>query len=162
MDTLADQCDQILHPVSAPRVRTIRMAAVYGASKRPARMANHILAAARFGKDQNDSVLDPSCRAWQFDNLYVTDARACHLGRRESNLTIHGQLVRVADILKGRPDSMHQQFDQLFTSPKTAVFQKSSSPDRIYHAPYLNATRSERYATTCASPHVRWHHRPEG
>src|SRR6185369_9943793 len=38
-----------------------------------ARCANHILGGARFGTDRRDSVLDPNCRAWGFDNLYVTD-----------------------------------------------------------------------------------------
>jgi mannose-6-phosphate isomerase-like protein (cupin superfamily) len=40
---------------------------------------------------------------------------------------------------------MHAQFDQLFTQPENSVFKVVFYPDRIYHAPYLNATRSERY-----------------
>src|ERR671930_521856 len=40
---------------------------------------------------------------------------------------------------------MHAQFDQLFTEPENSVFKVVFYPDRIYHAPYLNATRSERY-----------------
>ena len=31
------------------------------------------LGGARFGNDRNDSVLDPGCRVWDLDNLYVTD-----------------------------------------------------------------------------------------
>jgi choline dehydrogenase-like flavoprotein len=38
-----------------------------------ARIANHILGGARFGTQRSDSVLDVNCRAWDFDNLYVTD-----------------------------------------------------------------------------------------
>jgi mannose-6-phosphate isomerase-like protein (cupin superfamily) len=40
---------------------------------------------------------------------------------------------------------MHAQFDELFTEPENSVFKVVFYPDRIYHAPYLNATRSERY-----------------
>jgi hypothetical protein len=37
------------------------------------RIANHILGGVRFGSHRNDSVLDVHCKAWDFDNLYVTD-----------------------------------------------------------------------------------------
>src|SRR5436853_2283815 len=40
---------------------------------------------------------------------------------------------------------MHAQFDELFTRAENSVFKVVFYPDRIYHAPYLNATRSERY-----------------
>jgi len=63
-------------PVSAPRVRTIRMAASTAPANAPAAHGEPHPGRARFRQDQDDSVLDPSCRAWQFDNLYVTDG-AC-------------------------------------------------------------------------------------
>ncbi|MEH8388856.1 cupin domain-containing protein [Klebsiella pneumoniae] len=41
--------------------------------------------------------------------------------------------------------TMHPQFDELFTDPWNQVFQVIFYPDRVYHAAYLNATRSNRY-----------------
>lgn len=68
-----------------------------------ARCANHILGGARFGKDPKDSVLDPGCRAWGFDNLYVTDgAWMPTSGGGNPTLTIQANSFRVADILKSR------------------------------------------------------------
>lgn len=103
MDVLADQCDQILHAGVGAAGRDFSHGSVYGASNAPARMANHILGGARFGTDPNDSVLDPDCRAWQFDNLYVTDG-ACMptSGGANPTLTIQANSFRVADILAGR------------------------------------------------------------
>src|ERR1022692_680775 len=40
---------------------------------------------------------------------------------------------------------MDPRFDSIFTSPENAVFKIAFYPDRIYHAEYLNATRSPRY-----------------
>jgi mannose-6-phosphate isomerase-like protein (cupin superfamily) len=40
---------------------------------------------------------------------------------------------------------MDRRFDRLFTSPENAIFQVVFFPDRIYHAEYLDATRSHRY-----------------
>ena len=68
-----------------------------------ARCANHILGGARFGTDRTDSVLDPDCRAWGFDNLYVTDG--CCMpssGGANPTLTIQANSFRVADILAAR------------------------------------------------------------
>ena len=73
------------------------------ATNASARIANHILGGARFGTDQNDAVLDPDCRAWQFDNLYLTDG-ACMptSGGANPTLTIQANAFRVADVLKTR------------------------------------------------------------
>ena len=68
-----------------------------------ARCANHILGGARFGTDRTDSVLDPDCKAWGFDNLYVTDG--CFMptsGGANPTLTIQANSFRVADILASR------------------------------------------------------------
>src|SRR3954453_10843624 len=40
---------------------------------------------------------------------------------------------------------MEPKFNEIFTSPENSIFQIVFFPDRIYHAQYLNATRSPRY-----------------
>jgi mannose-6-phosphate isomerase-like protein (cupin superfamily) len=40
---------------------------------------------------------------------------------------------------------MDPRFNDIFTSPENQVFQVVFYPDRVYHAQYLNATRSDRY-----------------
>jgi mannose-6-phosphate isomerase-like protein (cupin superfamily) len=40
---------------------------------------------------------------------------------------------------------MKAQFNEIYTSPENSIFKVVFFPDRIYHAQYLNATRSERY-----------------
>jgi len=40
---------------------------------------------------------------------------------------------------------MDPRFDSIFTSPENEIFKIVFYPDRIYHAQYLNATRSPRY-----------------
>lgn len=40
---------------------------------------------------------------------------------------------------------MDVRFDQIFTHPENEIFRVVFFPDRIYHARYLNATRSSRY-----------------
>lgn len=77
--------------------------AVYTANNGLARIANHILGGARFGNDRTDSVLDPNCKAWDFDNLYVTDG--CFMptsGGANPTLTIQANSFRVADELLKR------------------------------------------------------------
>lgn len=41
--------------------------------------------------------------------------------------------------------SAHARFDDIFTDPENSIFNVVFFPDRIYHAQYLNATRSPRY-----------------
>ncbi|GBF82536.1 GMC oxidoreductase [Aphanothece sacrum] len=74
MSVLAKQCEQVLFLGQAnDNLNEIEEGGIYLAENALARIANHILGGARFGNDPNDSVLDVNCRAWQFDNLYVTD-----------------------------------------------------------------------------------------
>src|SRR5687768_2269271 len=40
---------------------------------------------------------------------------------------------------------MDPKFKDIFTTPENSIFQVVFYPDRIYHAQYLNATRSPRY-----------------
>lgn len=106
MDTLAEQCARVLryggdggngsYPVS-------ELGGVYKAENGLARIANHILGGARFGLDPNDSVLDKDCRAWNFDNLYVTDGAFMPTsGSANPTLTIQANSFRVADLLATR------------------------------------------------------------
>ena len=72
----------------------------YQAENGLARIANHILGGARFGKNPADSVLDPNCRAWHFDNLYVTDGSFMPTsGSGNPTNTIEANSFRVADFL---------------------------------------------------------------
>jgi choline dehydrogenase-like flavoprotein len=65
-----------------------------------ARIANHILGGARFGTNPADSVLDINCRAWNFDNLYVTDGAFMPTsGGANPTLTIQANAFRVGDHL---------------------------------------------------------------
>ena len=100
MNKLADVCRQVL--VKGGVTDDIGSGAVFGKDEL-ARCANHILGGARFGTDRTDSVLDPSCRAWGFDNLYVTDG--CFMptsGGANPTLTIQANSFRVADLLAAR------------------------------------------------------------
>ena len=55
---------------------------------------------ARFGSDPSTSVLDPFCRAWDVDNLYVVDASFLPTSAAVNPaLTIAAQALRVADSL---------------------------------------------------------------
>src|ERR1043166_3831057 len=40
---------------------------------------------------------------------------------------------------------MDSRFNDIYTSPENSIFKVVFFPDRIYHAQYLNATRSDRY-----------------
>jgi choline dehydrogenase-like flavoprotein len=65
-----------------------------------ARIANHILGGMRFGLDPSDSALDPNCRAWHFDNLYVTDGSFMPTsGGANPTLTIQANSFRIASHL---------------------------------------------------------------
>ena len=67
------------------------------------RIANHILGGARFGTDRASSVLDPDCKVWDFDNLYVTDGSFMPTsGGGNPTLTIQANAYRVADLLATR------------------------------------------------------------
>jgi choline dehydrogenase-like flavoprotein len=73
---------------------------VYLSENALARIANHILGGARFGKDPSDSVLDVSCRAWQFDNLFVTDGSFMpSSGGANPTLTIQANAFRVGELI---------------------------------------------------------------
>lgn len=97
MDVFADQCKEILEEAGLKDVS-------HGSVKHSVvRIANHVLGGARFGTDPGDSVLDQDCRAWGFDNLYVTDGSFMPTsGGANPTLTIQANSFRVGDLLRSR------------------------------------------------------------
>ncbi|WP_376967889.1 GMC family oxidoreductase (plasmid) [Azospirillum sp. A26] len=98
MAVMATVCRDILAR-GIPRVEPadIGHGSVYGNA---VRIANHILGGMRFGDDPEDSVLDPNCRVWGLDNLYVTDGSFMPTsGGANPTLTIQANAFRVADHL---------------------------------------------------------------
>ncbi len=105
MNTLAQCCGDVLrYGLDAGGKYQIEgQGGVYQAPNGIARIANHILGGARFGTDEKDSVLDPTCRAWYFDNLYVTDGSFMPTsGGANPTLTIQANSFRIADLLLKR------------------------------------------------------------
>ncbi len=101
MDTLAGQCARILEQGCGYPEGSISGGGVYSAENGLARIANHILGGARFGESPDDSVLDVNCRAWEFDNLYVTDGSFMPTsGGANPTLTIQANAFRVAEHIK--------------------------------------------------------------
>jgi choline dehydrogenase-like flavoprotein len=100
MDTMAEQCGQVLKLGAGndPAFKFLGQGSVKDA---PLRIANHILGGARFGSDPSDCVLDKNCRAWNFDNLYVTDGSFMPTsGGGNPTNTIEANAFRVADQIR--------------------------------------------------------------
>ncbi len=100
MNTLAVKCGDVikLGVGSEPGMTFLGQGGSYQAPNGLIRIANHVLGGARFGSDRADSVLDVNCRAWDFDNLYVTDG--CFMptsGSGNPTHTIEANSFRVAD-----------------------------------------------------------------
>jgi choline dehydrogenase-like flavoprotein len=103
MDTFAGMARRVLELGAAAEGSSISSGASYQAENGRVRIANHILGGARFGTDPKDSVLDVYCRAWSFDNLYVTDGAFMPTsGSGNPTNTIEANSFRVADHLKTR------------------------------------------------------------
>jgi choline dehydrogenase-like flavoprotein len=99
MGVLAEQCGRILKAGGDG----IEMLGQGHVGSNVARIANHVLGGARFGTDPADSVLDADCRAWQFDNLYVTDGAFMPTsGGANPTLTIQANAFRVGETLTAR------------------------------------------------------------
>jgi choline dehydrogenase-like flavoprotein len=102
MDTYATQADEVLRLAGAGdnRVKFTGKGGSYMAPNGIVRIANHILGGVRFGSYRNDSVLDVHCKAWDFDNLYVTDGSFMPTsGSGNPTNTIEANSFRVADYL---------------------------------------------------------------
>jgi choline dehydrogenase-like flavoprotein len=102
MDTYASVAGQIL-TLGGGAIKGFQIAgqgASYMAENGIIRIANHILGGARFGNNSADSVLDVHCRAWSFENLYVTDGAFMPTsGSGNPTNTIEANSFRVADHL---------------------------------------------------------------
>ncbi|QRM36048.1 FAD-dependent oxidoreductase [Microvirga sp. VF16] len=104
MDVMADICGKILRAgceaegLEGIETKHVSKGSVYGNA---VRIANHILGGMRFGRMAEESYLDPSCRVWGFDNLFVTDGSFMPTsGGANPTLTIQANAFRVADELK--------------------------------------------------------------
>jgi choline dehydrogenase-like flavoprotein len=61
----------------------------------------HQAGTAQFGTDPKTSVLDPNCKAWDLDNLYVVDSSFMpSQGATNPTLTIIANAIRVSDHLR--------------------------------------------------------------
>ena len=99
MDTMAQQCGDVLR-FGASHLNGFKFLGQGSVKDAPVRIANHILGGARFGTDPKDSVLDKDCRAWHFDNLFVTDGSFMPTsGGANPTNTIEANSFRVADHL---------------------------------------------------------------
>ena len=97
---LASQCGEILRR-GGDGVRPRRR----GLGRRPGRRGSPTTssAAPASAPTRNDSVLDRDCRAWEFDNLYVTDGAFMPTsGGANPTLTIQANSLRVGQVLLGR------------------------------------------------------------
>jgi choline dehydrogenase-like flavoprotein len=102
MDTYANIAGQILEMAGAgdKRLTFVGKGGSYMAPNGIVRIANHILGGARFGNNRADSVLDVNCRAWDFDNLYITDGAFMPTsGSGNPTNTIEANSFRVAEHL---------------------------------------------------------------
>lgn len=103
MDTIARKCRDILAWGGDPlkgQYDVEGFGGVYLSENSLARIANHILGGARFGADEKDSVLDPQCKAWRFQNLFVTDGSFMPTsGSGNPTLTIQANAFRVGDAI---------------------------------------------------------------
>jgi choline dehydrogenase-like flavoprotein len=100
MNTLADMCREILTKGTGTPAN-IEYGSVYGETRdATVRIANHILGGARFGVNENDSVLDKFCRVWGCDNLYITDGAFMPTsGGANPTLTIQANAFRIGEHL---------------------------------------------------------------
>ena len=97
MNVFAEVCHQILGQ-GVPAYTELGFGSVYGNA---VRIANHILGGMRFAPTRDLGVLDPNCRVWDTDNLFVTDGSFMPTsGGANPTLTIQANAFRVADHLK--------------------------------------------------------------
>jgi choline dehydrogenase-like flavoprotein len=96
MSSFARVCKEIMLR-GVPEYTDLGWGSVYGNA---VRIANHILGGARFASTRELGVLDPNCRIWDADNLYVTDGSFMPTsGGANPTLTIQANAFRVASHL---------------------------------------------------------------
>jgi choline dehydrogenase-like flavoprotein len=75
----------------------------YFRKKIPLQGVAHQVGTCRFGRDRKTSVLDPTCRAHDVDNLYVVDGSFFpSIGAVNPSLTIMANALRVGDLILER------------------------------------------------------------
>jgi choline dehydrogenase-like flavoprotein len=83
------------HPLSQHHFQLDTLLPLYGTA--------HQCGTLRFGSDAKSSVLDPNCKAWELDNLYVVDSGFFVTSAAVNpTLTIVANAMRVGDHLKER------------------------------------------------------------
>jgi choline dehydrogenase-like flavoprotein len=92
---LVEQGKRILTQMGAKNARAVPS---YGGPS-----TNLIAGTCRFGEDPRRSVLDRDCKAWDLENLYVTDGSCFPSGGRAPfTFTIYANALRVADAIRAR------------------------------------------------------------
>ena len=88
------RCKQILRGTGYPIV----LSSSFGTE-----VVSHQCGTVRFGSDPATSALDPMCKAWDHDNLYVVDGSFfVSIGAVNPSLTIIANALRVGDHLLER------------------------------------------------------------
>jgi choline dehydrogenase-like flavoprotein len=92
---LVQQGKRILTHMGARNARSVP---AYGGPS-----TNLIAGTCRFGEDRRHSVLDRTCKAWDLENLYVTDGSCFPSGGRVPfTFTIYANALRVAEGIRAR------------------------------------------------------------
>ena len=99
-------------------------------------------------------MLDNNCRAWEFRQPVRHRWRVhADVRRRKPDANHSGERFprcrspvdpRLAEPTS-KKDQRWTRFNDIFTEPQNEIFKVVFFPDRVYHAQYLNATRSPRY-----------------
>ena len=114
LDASLDGFSDKTHPISQHHFQMSTLLPLYGTA--------HQCGTVRFGKDPQDSVLDPWCKAHELDNLYVTDTSFfVSAAAVNPTLTTVANAMRVGDHLKER------------LGATTPVAQASQSSDATGH-----------------------------
>ena len=83
------------HPISQHHFQFDQLLPLYGTA--------HMNGTTRMGSDAKSSVLDPTCKAWELDNLYVVDASVFPSSAAVNpTLTIVANAMRTGDHIAER------------------------------------------------------------
>jgi choline dehydrogenase-like flavoprotein len=95
LDWALDRFDDGGHIFTRHHFQFTKMLPLYGTA--------HMCGTTRMGVDAKSSVIDPNCKAWELDNLYIADASVFPSSSAVNpTLTIVANAMRVANIIKER------------------------------------------------------------
>lgn len=95
LDQAMDGFDDGGHPFTRHHFQITKRLPLYGTA--------HMCGTARMGDDPRTSVVDRNCRAWDIDNLYITDASVFPSSAAVNpTLTIVANAMRVAEVIARR------------------------------------------------------------